>query len=451
MIQKAGKIFLISVLSLAFFTAFFRGAVFAETAQELQNRISQSQQNLKKLVEEARKIEESLLKTGSQKASLQRELALINQERRSLENTIARTKTKIELLNAQITQKESEIDQKNRILQEQMNFLSSLLREVYKRESWSFFENLLTARSFSDLFRERDRALLLQKPILKKTAEIRKIKFDLLKNKEELRDKQEDLEKQKETIVDQKSLVLEQEKHKNTILRSTKLKESEYQKRLRATREGIARLNKQIRDYESKLQFILDKTKLPKKGSEVLGWPLPHKNPAKDIYITQRFGKTVSSAVLYVSGSHSGTDFRAPIGTPVYAVADGIVVGTGNTDADCPGISFGKWVLIEHDVGLSTTSGHLSKIKVRKGQRVKKGDIIGYSGNTGHTTGPHLHLTVYATYGKSGKKVVKVIRYPSYTCPGHFISRPSAPTRAYLNPIDYLPKTIPSMFKHPRL
>ncbi len=449
--QRAGKIIMFMIVGLVFYTAFSHGFVFAETAQELQNRISQSQQNLKKLEEEARKIEQSLLQTGSQKASLQRELALINQERRSLENNIAKTKTKIELLHSQISQKESEIEQKNRILHEEMNFLGSLLREVYERESQSFFENLLTIHSFSDIFRERDTALLLQRPILKKTAEIQNIKSDLLKNKEELKSKEEDLEKEKETIVDQKSIVLEQEKHKNTILRSTQRKESEYQKRLQATREGIARLNKQIREYESKLQFVLDKTKLPPKGSEVLDWPLPHKHPTKDIFITQRFGKTVSSAVLYVSGSHSGVDFRAAVGTPVYAVADGVVIGTGDTDADCPGISFGKWVLIEHDVGLSTTSGHLSKIKVRKGQHVKKGDIIGYSGNTGHTTGPHLHLTVYATYGKSGKKVVKVIRYPSYTCPGHYISRPSAPTRAYLNPMDYLPKTIPSMFKHPRL
>jgi len=92
----------------------------------------------------------------------------------------------------------------------------------------------------------------------------------------------------------------------------------------------IVKLDKEIRSYESKLKFILDKTSLPEKGSEILAWPLD------SILITQRFGRTVSSERLYVSGSHSGNDFRAATGTPVYAVADGVIIGTGDTDKTCP-------------------------------------------------------------------------------------------------------------------
>ena len=77
-------------------------------------------------------------------------------------------------------------------------------------------------------------------------------------------------------------------------------------------------LEKELRDYESQLTYILDPSKLPNAG--VLSWPLDY------IYVTQLFGKTVDSKRLYASGSHSGVDFRAPVGTPVKAMAGGVVL-----------------------------------------------------------------------------------------------------------------------------
>ena len=81
-----------------------------------------------------------------------------------------------------------------------------------------------------------------------------------------------------------------------------------------------------------------------------------------------------------------------------------MIVGTGNTDEPRGCYSYGKWILIKHENGLSTLYAHLSLIKVNAGETVNTGDIIGYSGNTGYSTGPHLHLTVYATQG------VKIVR-----------------------------------------
>jgi murein DD-endopeptidase MepM/ murein hydrolase activator NlpD len=204
----------------------------------------------------------------------------------------------------------------------------------------------------------------------------------------------------------------------------------------------IASLDAEIRSFESKLTFALNPESLPDKGSGVLAWPL------KSVLVTQRFGRTISSERLYVSGSHSGTDFRAAVGTPVYAVADGVVKGVGDTDATCPNASFGKWVFIEHDNGLSTTSGHLSKWKVSSGQQVKKGDIIAYSGNTGRSTAPHLHLTVYATKGVDGEQGARITDRASGACAGKTYRMPLAPTSAYLDPLAYLPKTTSANFKH---
>jgi len=86
---------------------------------------------------------------------------------------------------------------------------------------------------------------------------------------------------------------------------------------------------------------------------------------------------------------HNGLDIRVSIGTPVGAAADGVVIAAGWAGG------YGKMIKIRHYNGYTTLYGHLSRIYVRIGQRVKRGQIIGRSGNTGRTTGPHLHFTVW--------------------------------------------------------
>ncbi len=93
---------------------------------------------------------------------------------------------------------------------------------------------------------------------------------------------------------------------------------------------------------------------------------------------------------------HAGIDFSAPTGTPIYATGDGVVERkTGRMSG------YGKVVKINHGYGYETLYAHCSKIIVRPGQKVKRGEIIGYVGNTGRSTGPHLHYEVI----KNGKKI----------------------------------------------
>lgn len=86
--------------------------------------------------------------------------------------------------------------------------------------------------------------------------------------------------------------------------------------------------------------------------------------------------------------NHKGVDLAAPTGTPIYATADGIV---GRADWFS---SYGLFVRIEHGANLETRYAHMSKLAVAAGEQVKKGDIIGYVGSTGRSTGPHLHYEV---------------------------------------------------------
>ena len=84
----------------------------------------------------------------------------------------------------------------------------------------------------------------------------------------------------------------------------------------------------------------------------------------------------------------SGTDMAGPIGTPIYASADGVVVEAGWSSG------YGRLVKIKHEFGVETRYGHLSAIKVSKGQRVSRGERIGDMGNSGRSTGPHLHYEI---------------------------------------------------------
>ncbi len=86
---------------------------------------------------------------------------------------------------------------------------------------------------------------------------------------------------------------------------------------------------------------------------------------------------------------HEGLDLKAPRGTRVYAAADGEVI-----DAGARIRGYGKTIILDHGNGWSTLYAHLSKIKTLRGRQVRKGELIGLSGRTGRTTGPHLHFEI---------------------------------------------------------
>jgi len=99
--------------------------------------------------------------------------------------------------------------------------------------------------------------------------------------------------------------------------------------------------------------------------------------------------------ILKTNKFHSGLDLAAKKGSPIYASANGkIIVSTYSK-------GYGNYVIIDHNSGYKTLYGHMSKTNVKKNQIVKQGNIIGYVGSTGRSTGPHLHYEII----KSGKKI----------------------------------------------
>jgi murein DD-endopeptidase MepM/ murein hydrolase activator NlpD len=100
--------------------------------------------------------------------------------------------------------------------------------------------------------------------------------------------------------------------------------------------------------------------------------------------------------ILKVRKMHSGVDFAAPKGTPIYATGDGVVKEVKTVFG-----GYGKYIEIDHGFGFVTRYAHMNDFKVKKGQKVKRGDIIGTVGNTGSSTAPHIHYEVM----KDGKFV----------------------------------------------
>jgi murein DD-endopeptidase MepM/ murein hydrolase activator NlpD len=114
---------------------------------------------------------------------------------------------------------------------------------------------------------------------------------------------------------------------------------------------------------------------------------VPSRMPLEGAALTSGFGMR-THPVLGGRRQHRGIDLAAPTGTPVYATADGVV-----SRADWYS-SYGLYISLEHGAAMQTRYAHLSRLAVAAGDSVKKGDLIGYVGSTGRSTGPHLHYEV---------------------------------------------------------
>jgi murein DD-endopeptidase MepM/ murein hydrolase activator NlpD len=128
------------------------------------------------------------------------------------------------------------------------------------------------------------------------------------------------------------------------------------------------------------------------KNKEKLLAAIPAIQPVSDKDLTRiasGFGTRIDP-VYKVPKYHAGLDFAAPIGTPIYATADGVVTDAGYNEG-----GYGNRVVINHGFGYETLYGHMYRVKARQGQKVKRGEVIGYVGSTGKSTGPHCHYEVH--------------------------------------------------------
>jgi murein DD-endopeptidase MepM/ murein hydrolase activator NlpD len=398
----------------------FGRPIFAQTTAQSTNA------EIAKLEAEIAKYKDELAKTQAAGNTLANAVKEIDLNQKKIETDMKLIEQKITKANLEIGQLGTQIKDKN----ETINGLVAAVRDGARRmdeaDHTSFLMYLVREESMTDAWREFDAIQTIASHLNDNIHNLSEAKVDLEIKKTDTEAEKQEIVALKKDLETQKKIIVANKSEKERLLKATKNEEGAYKKMIAESEKKKEQFEAELRKVEEGINYTVNIKNLP--TGIAFAWPL------EKIIITQKFGITASSGRLYKSGSHSGVDFGAAIGTPVYAMADGIVEGSGDTDVLCPKISYGRFILIKYTNGLASTYGHLSVISATAGQTVKKGQLVGYTGNTGYSTGPHLHVSVY------DRDAVNLKTLPSISCKGKVLTQPIAATNAYLDPLKYLPK-----------
>lgn len=399
----------------------------ASRIEELKGSITNRNSEIERLEKEIKQYEQQLVGISKEKNTLKNTIRTFDVSIRKFnsdisftQNKITKTAYTIEKLVLSITEKEEKIKQNE-------NTLAAALRSINEAESHTLMELVLAHSKLSEIWNELANMEQFQVVVNKNLASLKSLKEELVENKVQEQQRKKELVTYKNELDDKKEIVEYNRVEKNKVLKTTESKETSYAEMLADKKQKKEEFLAELLELESQLQLEIDPSAFPEPGSKVLAWPLD------DVLITQYFGNTefAQTTSAYKGQGHNGIDFRASSGTKVKAALAGTVEAIGNTDIAPGCYSYGKWILIRHKNGLSTMYAHLSIIKVAQGQEVATSDTIGFSGNTGYSTGPHLHFTVYATQGVRVQQFSKSINCKNTTIP-------IADLKAYINPLSYL-------------
>lgn len=407
----------------------FAGNLSAQTVvDDIKAKIDQRNNNIKQLEEEIRGYQSQIESLGKEADSLKKTLAELSLSKKKLGADLSITENKIFATNLEIKELTSQIGDKKERITDSKRVISQSLSNIKIMSEKSTLESILGAKSFSDTWSGIDELSSLETKVRERIYELNTIKNSLESNKTSTLKKKNELLALEKELINQKQIIADTVAEQNAILKSTKNTEANYKKIVSAKQSQKEEFERELAEYESALKIAIDPSKIPHSGTGILS------NPLQKLKVTQYFGNTpfaTKNPQVYNGKGHTGVDFAASIGTPVYSALEGTVIGVANTDLAPRCYSYGKWIMVKHKNGLSTLYAHLSLQIVRNGDQVTTGQLIGYSGNTGYSTGPHLHFGVYASEG------VRVTNLPgSVNCKG--VLMPLADPKAYLNPLSFL-------------
>ncbi|MFT5832023.1 MAG: murein DD-endopeptidase MepM/ murein hydrolase activator NlpD [Candidatus Paceibacteria bacterium] len=399
---------------------------------ELRDQINDRSSRLSDIEAEIAKFEAELQVVGAEKQTLQSAINRLETERKKVNAEISKTESLISSTDLEINKLILEITRAEDDIDSTEAAIADIIRSQYQAGEQSLVEMLLRNEKLSQFWTEIDTFDSIKNEMASKVATLDQLQTVLEERRDQSETKRSDLSTLKDQYNDQNVVLANSRTEQNQLLSATKNEEAEYQALLSTQEAAREEIRKELRDFESKLQFILDPNTIPAPGTQVFNWPLD------SVIITQLFGGTEFAARnpgIYGRAYHPGVDFGAPRGTPIKAPLAGTVRAVGNTDAVPGCYSWGKWTLIDHANGLSTMYAHQDVIGVSPGQKVATGEVIGYVGNTGLSTGPHLHFTLYA---KAGVSVRRFNEIKAVTGCGP-ATTPTAATSAYIDPMVYLP------------
>lgn len=360
--------------------------ILAVSAPDTSALDNEKNQNDKKINEAQSDLED----VQTQKSETVKQIEAISSQIDIYENQIEELDTKISDLNEKISAAEKQINEKQEDYNKNEKLLEDRLVATYEAGDTSYLDVLLSSENLTDLISN----YYLVSELATYDAEL----LEKIQNeKEEIQKTKESLEANKQEVTTTKA----SKQKVTTQLQQSKNEKSNYVAKLSESEKEI---QAEIDELKSaNIQIAKDIKKAQEeyaKQIEELNKKQNNGSSSGDNYngggsgILQRPVKTgtITATMYYSNGSYHGAlDYGVPVGTPVYAAATGVVIKTANLTS-----SYGTYVVIQHANGLQTWYAHgtSGSIIVSPGQTVSKGQQIMLSGNTGHSSGPHLHFEV---------------------------------------------------------
>jgi murein DD-endopeptidase MepM/ murein hydrolase activator NlpD len=346
--------------------------IFPETLEEELERVKNERTNTQKEIEKTKKAESEYM---SQVNKVEVTLISALSELDSLNDRASTVKTEIDRLTIELVIKKKDLSDAEHTLTEKNSILSKRVSIIYKNRNQNVLELLFESDSFLKLFTNLKLMNLFAQQDLKVVKEVAEIRQETEDSKENIERLKLEEKSQKKNLDE---LVGEAEKKKREI-EAIYIEKKNLLSRTRANKDSLIAMEKQL---EAKEKEVTKKLEALRYGTA----PGKIAFPAKGI-LTSGFGMR-NSPLTGVNRLHSGIDIGASAGSPVIAAASGEVLQVSYMGG------YGNAILIYHGGGLATLYAHLSGFAVEAGQKVKQGQIIGYVGSTGFTTGPHLHFEV---------------------------------------------------------
>ncbi len=301
-------------------------------------------------------------------------------EAKGLEEEIRKLQKEIEELEDKIAEKQNEIDKTQRDLEiaieecdiQEQHYYQRVRLMVEKGDS-TYLEVLLDSKSFNDLFERMD--------IINAVAEYDKTLW------EELKEKRQEIQDRKDLLVSQKTDLEDMKKKSEEDRNTLKKKLEENQEIRKKIEQEVAQLDKEFeKQRQIEEQAWRDAQNNQNKDTKFVGGKFMF--PTNTQTITSYYGYRIHP-IYGTKRFHSGVDIGARMGEAIYAANDGTVIVSGVN----PG-GYGNYIMVDHGGGYVTLYAHNSSNIVTVGQKVAKGQVIGYVGSTGASTGPHLHFEV---------------------------------------------------------
>lgn len=423
-------------------------SAYAQSASELKAQIDARNAQIAALEAEIAEYQRQVDALGAKRTTLQSAISTLTLSQKQLAAQIRVTQTKIASANLEIQQLTLSIGDKEASIAADRAAVAKALRSLAQEEERPLIARLAATGTLGEAWEVADQTTQFNRALGEHIKHLEATRTALAENRDRVSETKKNLVALNTQLTLQKRSVDANKAEQQKLLAQTKNQESNYQTLIARKLASQKSFEQELVNLQSQLDLVVNPRLLPRVGSGVLSWPFPltFMNGCASrqgffgnrFCITQYFGNTPFSTAnpqIYNGRGHNAIDIAAPIGTPIVAAMEGAVLGTGNTDLAVGCYSFGKWVMVRHDNGLSTLYAHLSVIDVAGGQHVGRGQVIGLSGMTGYATGPHIHFGVYAS---EGTQITTLRQFRGTTLGCADATLPVATLTAYLNPLSYL-------------